>query len=122
MVTSPAEPHDQPHPARPWHVCVVCLIVTVALPGAAGLLDRPGPVSPLRTTLDPDRAAWWELATLPGLGEGKARAIVDHRLHAERHDDGRVFRTAADLDAVYGIGPVLVQRLAPHLNFTTPAP
>lgn len=73
---------------------------------------RPPAPPPVLATIDPNVAPWWELAALPGLGEVRSRAIVDHR-----DADGRTFRTAADLDDVHGIGPATVQRMAAYLHF-----
>ncbi len=37
-------------------------------------------------------------------------------------DGGALFRTPGDLTAVRGIGPVLAEKMAPHLDLATPAP
>lgn len=55
--------------------------------------------------LDVNRAAWWELALLPGVGEKKARAIVAMR------DERGPFRRIEDLAAVQGIGPKTIENL-----------
>ena len=74
----------------------------------------------LKNQLDPNTAPWWELTSLPGIGETRAKAIVEHRVRAlERSgvSSAIVFQHAADLEAVYGIGPKTVTRIAPHLAF-----
>ena len=55
-------------------------------------------------TLDPNTASGPQLETLPGLGPARVAAILDHRRHA-------AFGSAADLEAVPGIGPVTRGRL-----------
>lgn len=56
----------------------------------------PGPATPRR--IDVNRAGVAELQALPGVGPGRARAIVLHRV---RH--GR-FRSIAELEEVDGLG------------------
>lgn len=59
-------------------------------------------------TVDVNRAGVAELQTLPGIGRGRARAIVLHRV---RH--GR-FATLDDLARVDGLGPAVVSGLRAH--------
>ena len=65
--------------------------------------------------LDPNRAPALELERLPRVGAALAARIVQHR---EAHGP---FRSLADLDAVPGIGPALLQALAPHLRLPAAA-
>lgn len=68
-------------------------------PGAAVTVET---VSAKSEPLDINRAQWWELATLPGIGETRARAIVKMR---EEHGP---FRSVEELSKVPGIPkPVL---------------
>ncbi|MFH0983217.1 MAG: helix-hairpin-helix domain-containing protein [Planctomycetota bacterium] len=70
--------------------------------------------------LDPNSAPWWELTALPGIGETRAKAIVEYRTQALAQvgkPDAIVFRRATDLEAVKGIGPKTATRMAPHLRF-----
>ncbi len=59
--------------------------------------------------IDINRAAWWELQALDGIGEKRAREIVGYR---DRHGP---FGTVDDLTRVRGIGPKTMDRLRPHL-------
>jgi competence protein ComEA len=63
-------------------------------------------------TLDPDQATVAQLLRLPKVGPALARAIV-----ADREARGP-FRDAAGLDRVPGIGPKLLEALAPFLAFS----
>lgn len=65
--------------------------------------------------IDIDRAAAAELARLPRVGPALARAIVGWR---QAHGP---FGSLQALDAVPGIGPGLLQGLAPHAAFSSPA-
>ena len=82
--------------------------------------DGPRAVE-LATRLDPNTADAAALSALPGLGEAKARAIVDYRAaHAARHRGRPVFRTARDLLPIKGIGVSTVNNLEPYLTFPGP--
>ena len=88
---------------------------------APATADPTQPLPSSLETVDPNRVPWWELTVLPGIGETRARAIVNFRESGGRGPDDRgsgpVFRYAADLAQVRGIGPKTVARLAPHLRF-----
>lgn len=76
---------------------------------------------PLKQTLSPNTAPWWELTVLPRIGEIAARRIVRYRESvrdaAPIDTPPQVFRSPSDLANVYGIGPVTVERIAPLLEF-----
>jgi len=61
--------------------------------------------------VDINQADWPELTQLPGVGEMRARRIVE-----SRRRDGP-FRNCEDLQRVQGIGPKTVERLRPYLVF-----
>ncbi len=75
----------------------------------------------VRSTIDPNRAPWYEFTVLPRIGESLARRITEYRMEASGRTDGDarrpVFQSAADLDEVRGIGPKTVLRIAPFLRF-----
>ena len=66
------------------------------------------------SVIDIDTADTLQLATLPGVGPGLARRIVEDRA---RHG---AFGGAAALDQVPGVGPRLLERLAPRVTFSGP--
>jgi len=88
----------------------------LAASSAAALQDADRRAAPFQPgeRLDPNRAPAEELDRLPGVGRATADAIVLART------SGGAFHTAADLARVPGIGPVLVQRIAPHLDLDSP--
>lgn len=59
-------------------------------------------------TIDLNSASAAALATLPGIGPARARAIVERR-------DKRRFRTVDELRTIRGFGAKLVRRLRPHV-------
>ncbi len=82
-----------------------------------------GPMPPTVTYVDPNVAPWWELTVLPRIGENLARTIVLHRESAvlSANQGGQrstAFIHTSDLEAVRGIGPKTVQRIAPHVRIT----
>lgn len=103
-------------------VALLVLVVLAAVVFAANLLivtrQSPSPIRP-RFGVDPNTARWFELATLPRVGRSTADRIIAFReTRAPALDPGRaVFQSPVDLDAVPGIGPKTVTRLAPHLRF-----
>lgn len=66
-------------------------------------------------TIDPNIAPDEELQRLPGIGPGKARAIIRARQTAS-------FQSAEDLVRVPGVGPATVERLRPYLRFGEGSP
>ena len=93
--------------------------LTLALLGrGATLADPPPAIGPrshdLLDALDPNTATAEELAILPGIGPGKAAAIVAYR-------QGNAFAELDDLQRVRGIGPSTVAKLRPYLVFGSPS-
>jgi competence protein ComEA len=96
-------------------------------------LDRqfvPNPQPPqgaradeLATRIDPNTADWQTLAAIPGLGEKRAKSIVEYRDRMRGASPSRrVFQRASDLRRVRGIGPATVANLAPYLIFPPESP
>lgn len=83
--------------------------------------DDGARLSRVQRGVDPNTARWFELAQLPGIGESLARRIVGFRdqqaAAAGRSEPHVVFRRAADLVQVKGIGAKTVQRMGPFLRF-----
>ena len=100
-------------------LCGVVLFLWLAPRLAQPLTPRTPPL-PIVSTINPNDAPWWELASLPDVGESLARAIVKHR-DATRGASGATaspaFTCLKDLDTVPGIGPKTLQRLSPYLRF-----
>lgn len=66
--------------------------------------------------INPNTAPLASLLRLPGIGPGRARAIIAHRQAPGREP----FRAAEDLAAVRGIGPSTVRLVSPLLTFEGP--
>ncbi len=95
------------------------------LPPVPGAFPAVAPAE-VDSRVDPNTATWTELASLPGIGEVLAKRIVEYRQGKAGRPDKVVFRQPADLEAVRGVGPKTVAKLAKHLKFpktaTVPGP
>ena len=101
-------------------VAVMVIVTARVLPTIGADLRPPYPTI---RTVNPNAAPWYELTVLPRIGEGIAREIVHYRESAlgsgvQGEAAQAVFSSVADLDAVRGIGPITVRRIAPYLRFT----
>ncbi len=74
--------------------------------------------------IDPNTATLHDWTRLPGIGEAMARKIIAYRdaqrsFAASRPGDEAavVFRARCDLEAVSGLSPAAIERIAPHLAF-----
>jgi hypothetical protein len=98
-------------------VCV-CVLLCVYLSSSG--FGRPA--QPYKMELDerinPNVAPPASLIRLPGIGAGRAEAIVAFRKGFSRADANTpVFRNGADLQKVKGIGPKTVQDVSEWLKF-----
>ena len=76
----------------------------------------------LADKIDPNTADWQTLAALPGIGERRARDIVEYRerKRAQAKDPALVvFDAPGDLLYIRGVGVAIVEGLRPYLMFPT---
>ena len=86
------------------------------------LVVRPAPLRPAAEKINPNTASWASLARLPGIGPGRAKAVCRYREQFGRvHPDRQAFSSPGDLQKVSGLGPVLVEGVAPYLAFSPAA-
>ncbi|MHC4497587.1 MAG: ComEA family DNA-binding protein [Planctomycetota bacterium] len=76
----------------------------------------------LRVELDekinPNDASIGSLVRLPGIGPGRANAIVAYRDHVSEKDANKAaFESCDDLQGVHGIGPKTAQGMSEWLKF-----
>ena len=84
---------------------------------------RPSRYDDLADKIDPNTADWQTLAALPGLGEKRAKTIVEYRdSFAKQHPDRLAFEEPEDLMLVRGIGPSMLATMRAYLLFPTTAP
>lgn len=85
--------------------------------------ERPPRYDELADRIDPNTADWQTLAALPGLGEKRAKDIVEFRERKRteaRDPDLTVFQTDNDLLRIRGIGVATVESIRPFLLFPGP--
>jgi len=72
----------------------------------------------LDSRINPNKATAASLVRLPGIGIGRAGAIVAYRKNfSKKEGDKPAFETAADLQKVRGIGPKTVKNISRWLKF-----
>ncbi len=77
---------------------------------ASEITLTPGDDSQYSFKLDVNTATWQEFSLLRGIGEKKARAIVDYR---EQHGP---FARIDDLTSVPGIGPATIEEIDDYIT------
>jgi hypothetical protein len=79
---------------------------------------RPPRYDELADKIDPNTADWQTLAALPGLGEKRAKTIIEYReAFTKEHPERVAFEEPEDLLLVRGIGPSMFATLRPYLLF-----
>ncbi len=79
---------------------------------------RPSRYNDLADRIDPNTASWPSLAALPGLGEKRAKTIIEYRdAFTKEHPGQLAFSEPEDLLLVRGIGPSMLATLRPYLLF-----
>ena len=89
-------------------------MVTVGLAARAtwrGVAPAAPLVHMVSWRVDVNRASVAELQVLPGIGPGRAEALVLERIR------GGIFAGLEDIGRVRGFGAVALDRLAPHVAF-----
>jgi competence ComEA-like helix-hairpin-helix protein len=72
----------------------------------------------LESRINPNDAPLASLVRLPGIGSGRAEAIVGYRENfAEQEGERQAFETIDDLQKVKGIGPKTVENISEWLKF-----
>lgn len=86
--------------------------------------ESPRNAMPIQTSINPNTAGWYELAQLPGIGEGVAKKIVAYRdsRKVKISANAQVFHRPSDLLPINGIGTKMLQRISPFLSFAPPTP
>jgi competence protein ComEA len=95
---------------------VRALIGIVAISLLFGAMTAGAEAGSAPALVDVNRASAEELATLPGIGEAKAAAIVAHR------ESSGAFVSIDQLQDVRGIGPALATKLRPHVTLGSRGP
>ncbi len=96
----------------------VCVLFSIAL-AASGLLGVGQSCQiVLDEQINPNDAPSASLVRLPGIGIGRAGAIVAYRDNfGKKNSNSRTFRNCEDLQKVKGIGPKTVENISEWLKF-----
>lgn len=98
-----------------WAMVSLGLLVRALASGLVGS-QRPAGVTWRSHRVDVNRAGIAELTVLPGIGRGRAEAIVVDRIR------NGPFRDLADLERVDGLGPSITDGFRGMVDFTVPGP
>jgi competence ComEA-like helix-hairpin-helix protein len=99
-------------------VCAaVCLACCLVWNRGAGEPTGGPQAAQLEGRINPNEAPVESLVRLPGLGIGRAGAIVAYRESANREGGKPAFQNCDDLEKVRGIGPKTVQDISEWLKF-----
>lgn len=103
-----------------WTRCCVIVSVVAFLMLAAMLMslytaDSPSPLVVPPQRINPNTASMASLVRLPGIGKARALDIIHFR--QSQTQDGPLFQSADDLQAIRGIGPKTAAKLEPWLTF-----
>ncbi len=95
-----------------------CVLFSIAL-AASGLLGVGQSCQiVLDEQINPNDAPSASLVRLPGIGIGRAGAIVAYRDNfGKKNSNSRTFRNCEDLQKVKGIGPKTVENISEWLKF-----
>jgi len=96
----------------------VCVLFCLGF--VASSLDRFGQSCEIRleSRINPNDARLASLVRLPGIGVGRAEAIVAYRENfSEKAGSGQAFQNCDDLQKVKGIGPKTAQSISKWLKF-----
>jgi competence ComEA-like helix-hairpin-helix protein len=92
------------------------VFISVCFAGSsAGRIEQPSEIR-LESRINPNYAPRASLVRLPGIGDGRARAIVTYREGLSR-ENGKAFRNCDDLQKVKGIGPKTTADICEWLKF-----
>jgi competence ComEA-like helix-hairpin-helix protein len=95
----------------------VCVFLCGVFVASDSLGARGSPAIELSDRINPNEADVGSLVRLPGIGMGRAWAIVSYREGALRGGESAAFGNCGDLQKVRGIGPKTVEKIGKWVEF-----
>ena len=96
-------------------VGLIGLLMTAGLFADLCLMHRRPCLNVSPERINPNTASMASLVRLPGIGRGRAVDVIHYR--ENQGQNGPVFGSLQDLEAIRGIGPKTAAKLAPWLVF-----
>ncbi len=98
-------------------VISVCAAVSLACGFIPNVRADRSQIGRVENRINPNEAPAESLVRLPGLGVGRAGAIVAYRENRKPEDGKPAFQNCDDLQKVPGIGPKTAQSISEWLKF-----
>jgi competence ComEA-like helix-hairpin-helix protein len=95
-----------------------CTLLSIGFAASSLLATRESSIIELDEKINPNNTPVASLVRLPGIGIGRAEAIVAYRDNFSKEDsDNRAFRNCDDLQKIKGIGPKTAENISKWLKF-----
>lgn len=96
----------------------VCILFCIGFAALSLVGSQPSQETELESRINPNDTPLASLVRLPGVGIGRAEAIMAYRKDfSEKNGNCRAFETTDDLQKVKGIGPKTVKNISKWLKF-----
>lgn len=94
-----------------------CALLSIGFAASSLVAVRQSSEIELDEKINPNDAPVASLVRLPGIGVGRAEAIVAYRENFSKEGQSKAFQNSDDLQKVKGIGPKTVENISEWLKF-----